>query len=481
MITRRTLLKSTPALLLPPLFGALPGCGGSDGDAAGAGCATPVSTAGTQPPRGLHASWTGDPRTTRTLTWFTDGSSDPGSVIEYGPVEAGMSDCEIASAAFPSRAEGRAQATYGVDALTHTATASGLDPARALRYRVGSEAGGWSAVHVLPAAPAEGFRFCHFGDHAMSDASRAVVARVQQRAPDFTIIAGDLSYANGEQPVWDQYFDMLEPLAARVPLMTCSGNHEAKDGGGDGYRTRMTQPGQNTYYSFDYGNVHFCFSTGGSLVGDLADAGALLAELAWLESDLADAARRRAAGAIDFIVFVQHYTIWTSCEGRDPANFTLVALEENILLRHGVDLLAVGHDHIYERSQPMGYGRPRDGGYVQVTQGGGGQSLYELVVNRSDWSAIALLRHGFTEFVVDGTTIRGTTYGVENDALEVLPDGAELPVLDTFEIPARSTAARAAFVAAAAKSRADADFDHEAMVRHTIERNRRHDLAEAGA
>ena len=89
---------------------------------------------------------------------------------------------------------------------------------------------------------------------------------------------------------------------------------------------------------------------------------------------------------------VRYYTIWTSCEGRDPANFTLVALEENILLRHGVDLLAVGYDHIYERSQPMGYGRPRDGGYVQVTQGGGGQSLYELVVNRSDWSAIALLR-----------------------------------------------------------------------------------------
>lgn len=475
MITRRMLLKSTPALLLPPLFGALPGCGSGDG-----GCTPAAPVAGTQTPRGLHVSWTGDPRTTRTVSWFTDGNSDPGSVVEYGPVEDGMSACEIGSAPLPARVEGTSAATYGVEARTHRATMSGLDPAKAIRYRVGSAAGGWSDVRVLPPAPVEKFRFVHFGDHAMSDASRAVLRGVQRAAPDFVLIAGDLSYANGEQAVWDQYFDMLDPLASRIPLMTCPGNHEAKDGGGEGYRSRVAQPGKGTYYSFDCGKVHFCFSTGGSLLDGLDGAGELLAELAWLDADLADAARRRAAGEIDFIIFVQHYTIWTSCEGRDPANYTLVLLEEGMLLRHGVDILAVGHDHIYERSYPMGRAKRQDDGYVQVTQGGGGQSLYELIADRDEWSAVALLRHGFTVYSVDGDTITVKTYAVENEALEGLPEGTELPVIDEFTVTARKAEVRARFAAARPKAMADASFDHDAMIRHTIERNRRHDLAEAG-
>ncbi|MGH8447492.1 MAG: fibronectin type III domain-containing protein, partial [Solimonas sp.] len=229
MITRRTLIKATPALLLPPLFGVLHGCGGSggsgggDGGGPGGSCTPATPVAGTQPPRGLHVSWTDNPQTTRTLTWFTDGKDDPGSVVEYGPVEAGMSDCDIAQVAFPLRADGTSQATYGVEALTHSAKASGIDPARPIRYRVGSDKGGWSTVRVLQPAPTGKFSFGHFGDHAMSDASRAVLNGMRKAAPDFVLIAGDLSYANGEQAIWDQYFDMLDPLASRFPIMTCPG------------------------------------------------------------------------------------------------------------------------------------------------------------------------------------------------------------------------------------------------------------------
>lgn len=480
MITRRQLLQAAPGLLLPPALAGLASCSDSSspGAAAGGDCASVTPVAGTAGPRGLHVSWTDDPFTTRTITWFTDGSSDPGTVVEYGPFESGMNACEIEQHALPSRVEGSTEATYGVEALTHRATLRNVDDSKALRYRVGSAQGGWSSVRVLQPLPRDGFRFCHFADHAMSDASRAVLAGVQQRAPDFLLIAGDLSYANGEQPVWDAYFDMLDPLASQLPVMTCPGNHESKDGGGDGYRSRIAQPGKGTYYGFDYGRVHFCFSTGGSLLSGLAGAPALLAELDWLETDLADAARRRANGEIDFIVFVQHYTIWTDDDGRDPANFTLVLLEERLLVDYGVDLLAVGHDHIYERSQPMAYGKPRDGGYVQVTQGGGGQSLYGLVEQLAGWSAFAAVRHGFTEYAIDGTLIRGTTYSVEDDAGKLLADGA-LQIIDRFEIPARSAAQKAAY-AKRPKSAALREVDLDAVIRHTLERNRLHDLQEAG-
>ncbi len=122
----------------------------------------------------------------------------------------------------------------------------------------------------------------------------------------------------------------------------------------------------------------------------------------------------------------------------------------------------------------MSFGRRADDGYVQITQGGGGQSLYELVDDFADWSAFAARRHGFTEYAVDGEFIRGTTYSVENEALALLPPGT-VEVIDRFEIPARSAAQKARFASTAAKSLAPQNFDYEAMIRHTVERNRRHD------
>lgn len=469
------MLGGLAMLSLPLLDACGPGASDAPIDEPG-GPVDPVPA--THPPRALHASFTDDPTTTRTLSWFTDGLDDPGSVIEYGPVDADMSADAIANAAFPSRAEGLAKSVYGVDALTHSAVASDVPLDRPLRYRVGSSKG-WSAVQVLQPAPASGFRFVHFGDHATSAASRAVVETVAARKPDFVLIAGDLAYANGDQAVWDTYFAMLEPLAARVPILTAPGNHEAKDGGGEGYRSRLAQPGNISWYSFDYQNAHYFFSTGGSLVDGLAGAGDLAAELLAIELDLAQAALRRARGEIDFIVFVQHYPIWTDEDGRDPANFTLVLLEEQYLLRYGVDLLLVGHDHIYERSKPMGYGRPLDGGYVQVTQGGGGQDLYEILPQLASWSAFATVRYGFSEYQVQGQTISVTSHAVDDDRNVLLGDGAT-QIIDRFEVHARNSVARLAF-ARPARAGSELLRNLDAIVKHTQHRNAFHDAIESGA
>lgn len=437
----------------------------------------PPAPAASHPPRGLHVSFTDDPESTRTLSWFTDGNEAPASVLEYGPVEPGMSEADIQSAPLPSRAEATAAAVFEVEALCHSATASGLPAGTSIRYRVGSDEGGWSAVKVLPATPQASFRFCHYGDQGVTEAAQAVVAGVSQRNPDFLLIAGDLSYANGEQPVWDHYFDMLEPLASRLPVMTTPGNHEAKDGGGAGYDSRLRQPGRNTYYGFDYKNIHFFCSTAGCLLEDLSSAGALAGEILAMEADLAAAAQRRAQGEIDFIVVAQHYTIWTNEDGRDPANLSLVALEEHILLRYGVDLLLVAHDHIYERSKPMAYGRAVDDGYVQITQGGGGKSMYELLANPADWSAFNTLRYGFTEYAVDGPVIRGTSYAVDRADNSLPADGA-LEIIDQFELGARSAAARSRFALPVRAKSEVLGQDWNAVTRHTYIRNSLHDALE---
>lgn len=451
---------------------ALSGCGGSGGGDIGLAPGFDPDVGGFTAdgralPRGLHVSFSDDPRSTRTLTWFTDGLVDPGTVIEYGPVTPDMDAEAIAGAPFPARAEGDVEQAFDVEALTHRAVATGLDPDRPLRYRVGAE-GAWSSVRTLRAAPAspERFRFCHFGDSGVTAPACWVRDGVMTMAPDFLIIAGDLSYADGVQPVWDEWFQQMQPLLAHTPMMAAPGNHENKDANGRGYLSRTTHfspPGSRGWYSFDYGRVHFVASTGGAFVAD----GRLPVEILWLEQDLLRAALRRAAGEIDFIVFFDHFTIWTDQEGRSPNDPLLVTLLEQIVLRYGVDLLVVGHDHIYQRSLPMAYGRPSDTGYVQVCEGAGGKSMrgFDPI---SDWSGADRRRFSFVEYEVEREHIQARTWAVDR------PDNTRaegLELIDSFSLDLRPLLLRDA---AAARAPLGAEVlldDIEAVQTHTMFRN----------
>lgn len=436
-------LAGSSALLLPPW---LAGCSNSTGGVLATPPPSPVPAPVPVPtpipaakfaPRGEHLSWTADPRTTRTCTWFTDGTAAPDtSLIEYGPVTPGMSAEQIASAPFEARMNAGTTPTPGVAAFTHKATASGLDAALPMRYRVGS-VDGYSAVRVVrPTPTGSAFRFCHFGDHGYNENSRTVARAMAARQPDFALLAGDISYANGDQPLWDDYFATVTPdYAASNILMTAPGNHEEESNAGATYRNRFACPisavsPDGTYYTFDLGRVHFVITTAGAFVAD----GTLGVELAFLETDLAAAAARRAAGMIDFIVVAQHFTIWTDQEGRGPAAYDLVALEENIILRYGVDLLAVGHDHIYQRSKPMAYGMENPLGYVQVTSGCGGKDIRGFEPTIQAWSAKHHAELLFVEYLVEDGLMSATTYGVH-------PDTGALSVVDTFELRRRDTVA----------------------------------------
>jgi hypothetical protein len=263
-----------------------------------------------------------------------------------------------------------------------------LDEGERIAYRVGGR-GAWSDVRVFEPAPHPGqsFRFTHLGDHGTREASRRNTAAVLARRPDFHLIAGDISYANGWQPGWDRWANEVESLTGSVPLVTSPGNHEAKDFYGDTYRRRFTHANQGrSWFSFDYHNVHILSTSAGAFLAGEEPRTAwdfLLDELVGMEIDLARAAARRAAGEIDFIVVTQHFPLFTNHRTRGPFSAGHVLAEEQILQRYQVDLVAVGHDHMYQRSASMAYGAPTSEqgvtvGYVQVDAGGGGISLYEF-------------------------------------------------------------------------------------------------------
>jgi len=43
---------------------------------------------------------------------------------------------------------------------------------------------------------------------------------------DAAFLFGDVSYAVGYQSVWDDFFEMITPWAAKIPFLVCPGNHE---------------------------------------------------------------------------------------------------------------------------------------------------------------------------------------------------------------------------------------------------------------
>ncbi len=380
--------------------------------------------------RGIHVSLGADTRRERLITWFTDGPDAPRSVLEFGPALPGQS----LDAPLPGFVEGNASPIFEVNGFTHRAKASGLDADLPMRYRVG-DGEHFSPVRVVPATPADGIRFCHFGDNGVGEAGRWVRKGVEARQPHFFLVAGDLCYADGNQPIWDEWFDQLEPLAATIPMMSVGGNHEAKDGNGEGWLSRVSHPEpllpSRGWYTYDVARTRFVASTGGSFVADAR----LAEEILFVETTLAQAAVDRLLGRIDFIVFTMHYTIWTDQAGRSPNNPTLVLLLENILLRYGVDIAAVGHDHIYQRSQRFALGLPNPLGYIQVTAGGGGQSMrgFDPI---SNWSASAHTRFSFVEYEVSGEQMSATTFAVDTE--DNGDAGGALEVIDSFTLQRRS-------------------------------------------
>jgi hypothetical protein len=409
-------------------------------------------TSGTHNPRGIHVSFVDDPYETRTVTWFTDGEDTPTLFARYTQ-DASIFD-EYGNPTIPldKSAVSEESDTFGVDAKTQRATLTDLDPDLPIFYQVGSDMGGWSRIYELSAMPRENWTFVHYGDQGTNANALKVHNKLLNHKKDLCLIAGDLSYANGDQPIWDTWFDQNQPHFASTVMLAAAGNHENKDGSlletAGAFKTRLSQPKPDisvlasnpgsTFYGFDLNRVHFLITSSGTLIEDFS----LPSELVNMEVDLSKAAIRRLKGEIDFIVVVQHYPLWTDQLGRSPANFDLVLLQEQILLRYGVDMLLVGHDHIYQRSAPMAQGYKNQLGYVQVLAGTGGASVRLFDENGpQSWSESEFVGIGFVSYDVEPGVIKANFWGASPEGLEdekrqIVSE--PFSIRDTFEVKKRS-------------------------------------------
>jgi hypothetical protein len=245
-----------------------------------------------------------------------------------------------------------------------------------------------------------------------------VLNQIIASRPDFHILAGDIAYADpsgdGLKPtfvpsaaapptgfdkfnpfVWDVYFGSIEASAASTPWMFATGNHDMEAAypthGYGGHLARLDFPRNGpaacpSVYSFTYGNVAVLSLDANDVSYEIrANTGySGGSQNHWVDTTLG---AYRADPAIDFIVCFFHHCAYSTTK-QHASDGGVRAAWATLFDRHQVDIVLQGHNHVFERTDPLRGGAPttvapdngivysETDGTVYYTAGSGGRPRY---------------------------------------------------------------------------------------------------------
>jgi Calcineurin-like phosphoesterase len=269
----------------------------------------------------------------------------------------------------------------------HQADFEGLVPGAEHVYRIlmdGYETFSPAGPLQFRAPGATPFRFLVFGDSGWGSPSQAQIAALMMgEQPDLVVVTGDLGYPFGTYAYYEtNYFDYYAGLSKSVPFFPCPGNHDYYGDNLQSYIAMNAVPVEGVpeqergrYYSFDWGNTHFIsLDSMGSLVEAVEGSGLMLD---WLENDLASTRKFWR------VVFFHHPPFAAGPNENDARCIMARDRIVPILERHRVQLVFNGHEHSYQRTEPLIGGDivGADQGIVYITTGGGGSDLYPVFVS----------------------------------------------------------------------------------------------------
>jgi 3',5'-cyclic AMP phosphodiesterase CpdA len=240
-----------------------------------------------------------------------------------------------------------------------------------------------AAVKRIPAGEAS-VRFAVIGDFgAANEAESNVADLVRAERPDFIITTGDNNYPDGEAETIDPnigryYHEFIHPYSGRYGVgakenrfFPSLGNHDWETPGAKPYLDYFTLPGNERYYDFVKGDVHFFAVDSDEREPDGIAATSKQAK--WLEQALA---KSKTAWQV---VYMHHPPYSSGSHGSSVELRWPYA-------KWGADLVLAGHDHHYERIE--------QDGIVYVVNGLGGNRPYPIR-QRLPGSVIAYQkRHG---------------------------------------------------------------------------------------
>lgn len=223
------------------------------------------------------------------------------------------------------------------------------------------------------------------GNNGQYAVARAIAQFYRQSPFPLAILAGDNIYNNGEiekiEPVFERPYQPI--LQQGVKFYACLGNHDVRTKNGAPQVEYPLFNMQGRYYTFTRSLVQF-FALDTNRNADWDQ------QLEWLDEQLSH------SSAPWKIVF-GHHNIYSS--GVYGVNQRLVSQLTPLFKHHKVQLYINGHEHHYERTQPIN-------GTTYLTCGAGAKLR---PVGQSDWTAYATSQLSFASYDVyaDQIAVRG--------------------------------------------------------------------------
>jgi len=257
------------------------------------------------------------------VVWAADRKDD---VVEYGAA----SD-KLEKAVQPAAdAAGRASIT-------------GLEPGKAYYYHIKMKAAESGEVRysevasfVTPKPDVVKFSFAIIADTHTAKCNPALAALMKELKPDFVLNGGDRSPS-----IVSGTLKPYKDIIASVPMYMARGNHDSAD------KQRMVSmvagPGDDQYFAFTWGNARIISVNTEDRKGNPAPLKKGGEQYQWLEGELKNCKQTWK------IVF-QHIPVFSAYDGGLTKELDD---ERELLEKYGANLVFQGHQHNYDRSQPL--------------------------------------------------------------------------------------------------------------------------------
>ena len=388
-----------------------------------------------------------DPRTTAAFMWETPAPTHAAKV-KIGTSPTALNDVHTGYSWITPKDLGTTTTN------AHAVHVCGLTAGTTYYYQVGGGPSGsetWSSVQSFTTVPDTGsITVGVLGDARDTLTTWTLVnERMLQAGAAMQLIPGDIVDLGASGDLWTQWLTAIwkDPQNAgkfitlgqqlQVPI---AGNHEGES---SQFYGNWVIPGggayAGTYSSFDVGNTHFVmiddqFAT---LQSDYTQDPAKTM-LAWLDGDLNRANANRSK--VPFIVALNHRGLYsTSNHSTDGDVLAARGQLAPMFDKYAVDVVFNGHDHEYERSNPLKAGNPPSGdpvvgsGTVYIICAGAGADPYAIGKITKPYSAKQVAFGGGTPYIgtyalltLSGNTLKIDAYGLKASGTDDVIDTVTL-------------------------------------------------------
>ena len=371
----------------------------------------------------VHINQGSDP-TEMIVSWITSSFSSL-SQVAFGTSQSSLSN--IATGNYTSYTAG----SYKSGAIHHVKL-TGLATDTVYYYQCGDvtnkQTSGILSFRTMPSVGStKSFSVGIIGDLGNTVDSQTTVEHIlSNNGLSMVLHAGDLSYANCNQPLWDSYGVMVSTLASKLAWMAGPGNHEievSSTGMFQAFEARYRMPAVkpaeygdvtvpsdyctpsvfqmeynygNSFFSFDMGSVHVIF------LNPYTTSDPSSAQYNWLLSDLKAVDR----SVTPWVISVMHCPWYNSNEAHygEWQTVTMRQYMEPVLYENHVNMVFAGHVHAYEATYPVFQNTTKDDGIVYVTIGdaGNAEGHASTYYEQPSWSAFrngTQYGHGILTFV----------------------------------------------------------------------------------